>query len=158
MGGEFAQGREWSHERELDWGLLGVDRHAGVSAWVRDLNRVMAAWPALHSRDCDPGGFEWVDCTDVVNGVVSFLRHGGPSDTPVLVVLNLTPVLRAGYRIGVPRPGRWREILNGDAREYGGDGAGNYGGVEAQPVAAHGRPHSLDLTLPGLSALYLAPG
>jgi 1,4-alpha-glucan branching enzyme len=98
-----------------------------------------------------------VDCTDVLNGVVALLRHGGPSDPPVLVVLNLTPVLRDRYRIGVPLAGRWRELLNGDAREYGGDGAGNLGGVEAQAVGAHGRSWSVELTLPGLTALYLVP-
>jgi 1,4-alpha-glucan branching enzyme len=157
MGCEFAQGREWSHDRALDWGLLEIDRHAGVQAWVRDLNRTMREWPALHVRDCDPSGFEWVDCTDVVNGVVALLRHGGASDLPVLVVLNLTPVPRIGYRIGVPRAGRWRELLNGDAREYGGQGAGNFGGVDAEPIGAHGRPYSLDLTLPGLAALFFVP-
>jgi 1,4-alpha-glucan branching enzyme len=157
MGCEFAQGREWSHDRALDWPLLDADRHAGVRSWVRDLNRAMREWRALYVRDCEPGGFEWVDCTDVLNGVVALLRHGGPSDPPVLVVLNLTPVLRDRYRIGVPLAGRWRELLNGDAREYGGDGAGNLGGVEAQAVGAHGRSWSVELTLPGLAALYLVP-
>jgi 1,4-alpha-glucan branching enzyme len=155
MGGEIAQGLEWSHERSVDWHLLGVDRHAGVQAWVRDLNRALAAEPALHLRDFEAGGFEWVDCSDWEGGVLAFLRHGGPSDPPVLVALNYTAVARPGYRLGVPRPGFWTEILNGDAREYGGDGWGNLGGVEAEAVPAHGRPWSLPLTLPPLAGVFL---
>jgi 1,4-alpha-glucan branching enzyme len=155
MGGEIAQGLEWSHERSIDWHLLGVDRHAGVQAWVRDLNRALAAEPALHARDFDPGGFEWVDCSDWEAGVLAFLRHGAGTDPSVLVVLNYTAVPRPGYRVGVPRPGFWREILNSDAREYGGDGWGNLGGVEAEAAPVHGRSWSLPLTLPPLGAVFL---
>jgi 1,4-alpha-glucan branching enzyme len=157
MGGEIGQGREWSHERSLDWHLLGEDRHAGVQAWVRDLNRLQRLEPALHERDCDPGGFEWVDCNDAENGVLAFLRRGAAEDAPILAVLNFTPVLRTAYRVGAPVPGLWRELLNSDASFYGGDGWGNLGGREAEPTPWHGRPWSLSLTLPPLGALFLKP-
>jgi 1,4-alpha-glucan branching enzyme len=157
MGSELAQGREWSHDRSLDWHLLEVDRHAGVQAWVRDLNRVHRAEPALHVRDCAAGGFEWVDCGDAENCVLSLLRLGAEGDPPVLVVLNFTTVARPGYRVGVPRPGRWSELLNSDARAYDGGGLGNLGGVVAEEVPVHGRPWSLPLTLPPLGALFLRP-
>ena len=157
MGGEFAQGREWSHERSLDWHLLGEGRHSGVQDWVRDLNRLLGAEPALSRRDCAAGGFEWVDCNDTENSVVALLRFGEAGDRPILVVLNFTPVPRAGYRLGVPFAGYWRELLNSDALAYGGDGWGNLGGVDAAPFPYHGRPASISLTLPPLGALFLAP-
>jgi len=155
MGDEFGQGLEWSHERSLDWHLLDVDRHAGVLAWVRDLNRMLRAEPALYARDFDPRGFEWIDCSDTENGVLSLLRLGGEQDAPVVAVLNFTSVPRPSYRVGAPRPGFWSEILNSDAREYGGDGWGNLGGVEAAATSVHGRPWSLSLTLPPLGVLFL---
>jgi 1,4-alpha-glucan branching enzyme len=155
MGGEIAQGQEWSHERSLDWHLLADERHEGVRAWVRDLNRLLREEPALHRRDFDPAGFEWVDCTDAESSVLTLLRHGGPGDADVLVVLNFTPVPRVNYRVGVPRGGFWQEALNGDAVHYGGAGWGNLGGVEAAPVTAHGRPWSVVLTLPPMAALFL---
>ena len=111
----------------------------------------------MHVKDCAPDGFEWVDCSDAENSVVSLLRRGGEGDRPVLAVFNFTPVLRTGYRIGVPSGGLWRERLNGDASAYGGSGAGNLGGVEAEAVPVHARPFSLSLTLPPLSALFLVP-
>ncbi len=154
MGGEIAQGLEWSHERSLDWHLLGVPQHAGVRAWVRDLNRLLRENPALHVRDFEPAGFEWVDCADADASVLSFLRRGGPGDPEILVVLNFTPIPRQSYRVGVPRGGFWREILNSDAVGYGGNGWGNLGGQEASPVGAHGRSHSLALTIPPLSASF----
>ncbi|WP_242392610.1 1,4-alpha-glucan branching protein GlgB [Anaeromyxobacter oryzisoli] len=157
MGGEFAQGREWNHEQSLDWHLLGEERHAGVAAFVRDLNRLYRAEPALHVRDCAPGGFEWIDCGDADHGVVSVLRLGGEQDPAVAAIFNFTPVVREGYRIGVPSGGRWRELLNGDAREYGGSGVGNLGGVDADPLPWHGRPASLRLTVPPLAGLFLRP-
>jgi len=158
MGDEFGQGREWSHERSLDWHLLGVDGHAGVQAWVRDLNRLLRSERALHERDCDPRGFEWVDCTDAENSVLALLRHGADDDAPILVVLNFTPVPRTDYRVGAPAPGFWRELLNSDARVYCGEGSGNLGGREAEPTPWHGRPWSLALTLPALGAVFLKPG
>jgi 1,4-alpha-glucan branching enzyme len=158
MGAELAQTREWNHEQSLDWHLLGDERHAGVAALVRDLNRLYRDAGALHAGDCQPGGFEWIDCGDAENGVVSLLRRGREADPPVVAVFNFTPVLRGGYRVGLPAGGRWRELLNSDARAYGGGGAGNLGGVEAEPVPWHGRPASAVLTVPPLAAVFLAPG
>jgi 1,4-alpha-glucan branching enzyme len=158
MGAELAQTREWNHEQSLDWHLLGDERHAGVAALVRDLNRLYRDAGALHAGDCQPGGFEWIDCGDAENGVVSLLRRGREADPPVVAVFNFTPVLRGGYRVGLPAGGRWRELLNSDARAYGGGGAGNLGGVEAEPVPWHGRPASAALTIPPLAAVFLAPG
>ena len=157
MGGEFGQGLEWSHERSLDWHLLDVDLHAGTQTFVEDLNRLYRADPALHALDCSPAGFQWVDCCDGENSVLSFLRLGGAARAPMLVVLNFTPVGRTNYRVGVPRGGYWREALNSDAPRYAGRGWGNFGGVEAEPVAAHGRPCSLTITLPPLGALFFTP-
>jgi 1,4-alpha-glucan branching enzyme len=155
MGGELAQGLEWSHERSLDWHLLGIEQHAGVQRWVRDLNRLMREEPALHAKDFDPAGFEWIDANDAEASVISFLRRAGPDDPEVLVLLNFTPVAQQAYRVGVPRGGFWDEVLNSDATSYGGAGWGNLGRVEAAPVAKHGRPWSLALTLPPLGALFL---
>jgi len=155
MGGELAQGLEWSHERSLDWHLLERAPHRGVQAWVRDLNRLLRDSPALHERDFDPAGFEWIDCTDADASVLSFLRKGTRPEDDLLVVLNFTPIPRENYRVGVPRSGTWTEVLNGDAPIYGGSGRGNLGGAEAMPVAAHGRYNSLVLSLPPLAALFL---
>jgi len=154
MGGELADEREWTHEGGLDWELARRPAHAGVQRWVADLNRFYRAHPALYRLDFDPVGFEWIDRRDADASVLAFLRRGSPTDPPVLVVCNFTPVLRANYGLGVPHGGRWREALNSNAGLYGGDGAGNFGGVDAAPAAAHGRFHSLTLTLPPLSTLY----
>ncbi len=158
MGAELAQEAEWNHERSLDWHLLADPRHAGVQAWVRDLNRALREHPALHVRDCEPGGFEWIDCGDTENGVLSVLRQGWEGHPPVVIVLNFTPVPRTGYGVGLPRAGPWRELLNGDAVVYGGEGWGNLGRVEASGGPLHGRPASARLTLPPLAALFLTPG
>ena len=155
MGGELAPWNEWSEEGSLEWGLLQHVEHEGVRRWIGDLNRLYRDEPALHEADCVPEGFEWVDCHDADNGVVSFLRKPKGGGAQMLVVLNFTPVLRIGYRIGVPFSGRWRECLNSDARHYGGSGAGNLGGVVADALPIHGRSHSLLLTLPPLSVLFL---
>jgi 1,4-alpha-glucan branching enzyme len=154
MGGEFGQGLEWSHDRSLDWHLLEVEQHRGVQTWVEDLNRLYRAEAALHDLDCSPAGFEWVDCCDGENSVLSFLRRGAGGGW-VLVVLNYTPIPRPNYRVGVPVAGYWREALNSDAPRYGGRGWGNFGGVEAAPAGLHGRPCSVTLTLPPLGALFL---
>ena len=155
MGCEIAQEREWNHDASLDWHLLASPAHRGVQALVRDLNRVYRETPALHARDCEPSGFEWVDGGDARNSVLSFLRLGNDGDAPVLVVCNFTPVVRARYRVGVPRPGTWRELLNTDAEGYGGSGVVLRGDVTADEVTAHGRPHSVNLTLPPLATLVL---
>jgi len=157
MGGEFAQGREWNHEVSLDWHLLGIDRHQGVQRWVRDLNHLHREERALHVKDCAPDAFEWIDCGDAENSVVSLLRRGGEGDRPVVAVFNFTPVLRTNYRIGLPAGGLWLERLNSDATVYGGTGAGNLGGVRADSAPLHARPFSVSLTLPPLSALFLVP-
>ncbi|HEV7499342.1 MAG TPA: 1,4-alpha-glucan branching enzyme, partial [Vicinamibacteria bacterium] len=154
MGGEFGQGLEWGHDRSLDWHLLDVGLHAGARTWVEDLNRLYRSDPALHVLDCSPSGFQWVDCCDGENSVLSFLRLGGGAAPPMLVVLNFTPIPRVGYRVGVPSPGYWREALNSDAPRYAGRGWGNFGGVESVPESMHGRPHSITITLPPLGALF----
>jgi 1,4-alpha-glucan branching enzyme len=158
MGGEFGQTREWSHDRSLDWHLLDAGPfHLGLQRLVRDLNGVYRRERALHEVDFEPAGFEWVDCNDWQSSVVAFLRRGRDPGDVVLVVSNFTPVVRSDYRVGVPRPGRWRELVNTDADAYGGSGQGNAGGVWAEPKAWHGRPHSLLLTLPPLSTVILKP-
>jgi 1,4-alpha-glucan branching enzyme len=160
MGGEIAQWREWHHEESLDWHLLQYAPHEGVRKLVADLNRMYRSEPALSEHDCDPHGFEWVDCADWQGSILSFLRKGRGGDA-VLVVCNFTPVPRIGYRLGVPFGGTWRELLNSDAESYGGGGMGNFGGVAAEDIPTHGRPFSLNLTLPPLGAVFLkgeAPG
>ncbi len=163
MGAELAQETEWDHDGSLPWWLLERPDHAGVQAWVRHLNRLHRSEPALHQVDFEPSGFQWVDASDSASSVLSFLRHprSGPEDAPegreVLVVCNFTPVRRDGYGIGVPRAGRWSELGNSDAVEYGGSGADNAGSVEATGAGRHGFAWSVELTLPPLSVLFLAP-
>ncbi len=155
MGGEIGQWSEWNHDRSLDWHLLQYDRHAQVKRWVEDLNRVYRSEAALHELDCEPGGFEWIDCSDSEQSVVSFIRRGKTTRDVVLAVANFTPVPRLDYRVGVPRGGFWRELLNSDAREYGGSGLGNAGGVYSVPETWHDRPARIDLVLPPLAMLIM---
>jgi len=155
MGGEFAQRREWNHDASLDWHLLDELSHRGVQNLVRDLNRSYADWPALHRLDCEPAGFEWIVADDAEQSVFAFLRRGREDDPPVLVVSNFTPVPRHDYRIGVPRSGHWRELMNTDAAVYGGSNLGNAGGVDTESRACHGQDQSVSLTLPPLSTLFL---
>jgi len=124
---------------------------------VRDLNRLYRATPALHERDFEPEGFEWIDGNDRQQSVLSFIRRARDGADFVIVVCNFTPVPRHGYRIGVPAPGPYRELLNSDAGVYGGSGLGNRGRVVAENVPCHGRPHSLGLELPPLGAVVLQP-
>jgi 1,4-alpha-glucan branching enzyme len=154
MGSEFAQEREWNHDRELDWPSLDDPPHAGVQRVVRDLNRLYASEPALHQRDCENSGFMWTVGDDRANSVYAFVRfaQNGPS---ILVVCNMTPVPRYGYRIGVPHAGAWREVFNSDSDYYWGSNVGNAGRVEAAAIAAHGQPQSVELTLPPLSTIFL---
>jgi 1,4-alpha-glucan branching enzyme len=156
MGCEFGQYREWSHDRSLDCNLLERPLHRGLMNWVEQLNRVYRSESPLHRFDNDPKGFEWVDCNDAPASVVSLLRKGQDDENPILIVCNFTPVPRLGYLVGVPMGGYWKELLNSDAKEYGGSGSGNMGGTEALPEKTHGRPYSLRLTLPPLAALFLA--
>jgi 1,4-alpha-glucan branching enzyme len=155
MGGEFAQPGEWNHDRSLDWHLLDEPMHRGVQRLVRDLNRLYRAIAALHRRDCSPDGFRWVIGDDAANSVFAFLRLGTGDDPPALVVCNLTPVPRQGYRVGVPRAGRWTERFNTDAEPYGGSGLGNLGGAVTDAVPSHGHAASLSLTLPPLATIIL---
>jgi 1,4-alpha-glucan branching enzyme len=157
MGGEIGPWGEWDHERAVEWSLLDHAPHRGVQRWVADLNRLYRTEPALHARDCGDLGFQWVEPNDGASSVVAFLRWGRGEREVVLAAGNFTPVVRTGYRVGVPYPGRWAEVLNGDATEYGGSGVGNLGAVEAEPVPSHGFPQSLSLTLPPLAMLFLKP-
>ncbi|MCC6629908.1 MAG: 1,4-alpha-glucan branching protein GlgB [Chloroflexi bacterium] len=153
MGGEIGQWREWNHDQSLDWHLLQHAPHAGLQRWVADLNRLYRAEPALHALDFDPAGFEWIDVNDTQQSTIALLRRDR-SGQAVLAVLNFTPVPRASHRVGVPAGGRWREVLNSDAAEYGGSGLGNLGGVEAVPVPWHGRPYSLTIVAPPLAVVF----
>ena len=154
MGGELAQVHEWNHDGEVDWGLLGNPGHAGIQRLVGDLNRLHRDEPALHQQDADGAGFAWIVGNDADNGVYAYERHA-EGEAPLVVVVNMTPVPRERYRIGVPRGGFWRELLNTDAALYGGGNLGNAGGRAAEDIGAHGRAHSLELVLPPLAALIL---
>jgi 1,4-alpha-glucan branching enzyme len=154
MGDEFGQVREWAHDTSLDWHILQYPLHRGTQMWVEQLNRLYREQPALHELDNDPAGFEWIDCSDNAWSTISLMRKGSSATQQVIVVCNFTPVPRLGYRIGAPQGGWWKELLNSDAREYGGSGMGNFGQVYAEPIKAHGRPYSLNLTLPPLSVLF----
>lgn len=153
MGGDFGQWNEWNHDQSLDWHLLEWGTHQGIQKLVRDLNHLYRNEPALHELDCNPAGFEWIDCQDIEQSVLSFLRVDKKRQEHLLVVCNFTPVVRHNYMVGVPEDGFWTEVLNSDSTEYGGSGVGNYGGVESNPVPMHGRRCMLTLTLPPLSIL-----
>jgi 1,4-alpha-glucan branching enzyme len=155
MGQEFAQGREWNFDTGLDWPLLSIDWHRGVQSLVRDCNRGYRAERALHARDCEGEGFRWLVVDDADNSIFAWLRLA-PDSRSVAVIVNFTPVPRAAYRIGLPEPGRWREILNSDAAAYGGSNSGNAGGVHANPGEWGGLPCHADLILPPLGTLWLA--
>jgi 1,4-alpha-glucan branching enzyme len=155
MGGELGQRGEWSHDGCLDWDALRRPEHGGVYGWVRDLNLCYRREPALHEVDFQQPGFEWVDCHDAEDSVISFLRRGSTTRDVILVVANFTPIPRLNYRVGVPLAGFWQEMLNSDAPIYGGSGVGNFGGMNATPVAAHGKYHSLTLNVPPLGVVFL---
>jgi 1,4-alpha-glucan branching enzyme len=160
MGAELGQEGEWNHERELDWWMLDHwEQHRQLRAMVAGLNRVYRAQPALWEEDFQPEGFDWVDADDSDQSVLSFLRRrqGGGVDGSVLCVANLTPIPRYGYRVGFPAPGRWVELLNTDASEWGGSGVGNFGAVQTEDVAWHGRPWSSRVSLPPLGVLWFTP-
>ena len=157
MGGEFGQWREWGHDESLEWHLLQYAPHSGLQKWVSDLNHVYRSQPALHELDFDQAGFEWIDCNDVEHSVVSLIRKGRSRNDIIAVVCNFTPVTHSNYRIGVPQPGFWTELLNSDAKEYGGSNQGNLGGVKAVLIPFHGHPYSLTITLPPLAAVFLKP-
>jgi 1,4-alpha-glucan branching enzyme len=156
MGCEFAQFAEWNHDTELDWGALAGDDHRGVQRLVADLNRVYRDTPALYECDCEPRGFEWIDFSDRDQSVIAFVRRGRDDDALVVAICNFTPVPRTGYRIGVPRAGRYREIVNTDSAWYGGANLGNGGGLDAVAAPCHGRDFSLVMTLPPLACVMFA--
>ena len=155
MGCEFGQRREWNHDGELEWWVTELPDHGGLQRYVGQLNRVYRETPALYEQDFSPAGFEWIAADDVDASVYAFLRKPRDGGAPMLVVSNLTPVPRSNYLLGVPHAGIWRERINSDAREFGGSGWGNMGGVESSPVPAHGRAQSVCLSLPPLSTLML---
>jgi 1,4-alpha-glucan branching enzyme len=154
MGGEFGQWNEWYHETSLDWNLLEYPSHSGLQRWVTDLNQLYKNEPALHELDFDQGGFEWIDCNDSQQSTLSLLRKGRSTEDTIVIACNFTPVPRHNYRVGVPEGGLWREILNSDAKDYDGSGRGNFGAVEAETTSFHGRPCSVNITLPPLAIVY----
>ena len=155
MGSEFGQWREWNHEESLDWHLHRYPMHGGLKHFVSDLNQLYKSEPALYQLDFDHAGFEWIDHNDRDQSVISFIRKAKSNADVVLAAFNFTPVPRVEYRIGLPRKGFWKEILNSDAEDYAGSGYGNLGGGEAVPIPIHGRPYSINLTLPPLGAVFL---
>jgi 1,4-alpha-glucan branching enzyme len=154
MGGEIGQWREWNHDDSLDWHLLDSPFHAGLQRWVEDLNRLYRTEPALHELDFNSEGFRWIDCNDHIQSTLSLIRRGRKEDEVIIGVFNFTPVPRHNYRVGAPAGGFWKELLNSDARDYGGGGQGSMGGVEASPVPCHGLPYSLNLVLPPLGGVF----
>jgi 1,4-alpha-glucan branching enzyme len=154
MGGEIGQWREWNHDGSVDWDFARHGNHQGVQNWVRDLNRLYNTEPALHELDFEAAGFDWIDCNDPDQSTLSFLRFSADGAEAVAAVFNFTPVPRRGFRVGVPFSGRWVEVANSDAVDFGGSGLGNLGAVEAAETPAHGRSHSLDITLPPLAAVF----
>jgi 1,4-alpha-glucan branching enzyme len=155
MGGEFGQEREWNHDQSLDWHLLADPSHRGIQSLVRDLNALYRSIPALHELDCEPSGFEWVDGGNTQQSLLSYIRKGKSGSGRALVVCNFTPQVHHGCRFGVPAAGRWVERLNSDSEAYGGSNVGNLGGVEAEKQSAHGRPYSLEITVPPLATIVL---
>jgi 1,4-alpha-glucan branching enzyme len=157
MGQEFAQEQEWQAEQSLDWHLLEDPGHDGVRRLVGDLNRAYRAEPALWEVDFEPEGFWWLEPNDAENNVVAFARTSKGAERFAVCVANLSPVPRENYRMGLPRPGHWREAVNTDSDYYGGSGVGNFGGVDAEPVPWHGQPQSAELRLPPLGVVWMVP-
>jgi 1,4-alpha-glucan branching enzyme len=158
MGGELATPHEWNHESTLDWGLHDAPGHAGVRRLLADLNALYGREPALHRGDSDVGGMRWIEGTDRERSVYAWMRvDPSGASRPVVVVVNATPVPQGNYRVGVPSPGRWEELVNTDADVYGGSGVGNGGHVDTVPVDSHGFHQSVVLTVPPLGAVFLAP-
>ncbi|SIS75181.1 1,4-alpha-glucan branching protein GlgB [Phaeovulum vinaykumarii] len=155
MGQEFGQRAEWDYDAQLDWDALARPDHAGLRRLVRDLNRLYRETPALHCRDADPGGFQWILADAAEESLFAWARHGAQTDAPVAVLCNFTPLPREGRLIGLPRAGLWHEVLNTDAEIYGGTGRGNMGRVEAAPHPHDGQPASARVTLPPLSVVML---
>ena len=157
MGCEFGQWHEWQFEQELDWALLGHTYHDGLKRFVHDLNEIYRSHGSMHELDVEGAGFAWIQCDDSQNSVYAFLRYAKDRNDLMTVVCNFTPVPRDSYRIGVPKPGYYAELINSDAGIYGGSNIGNMGGVYSEPIPAHGHPQSIELRLPPLSVLIMKP-
>ena len=150
MGGEFGQWREWNYDASLEWHLLQYAEHQGLRRWVQDLNHTYQHEASLHEVDFDHSGFQWIDCCDNENSVMSFIRRAKNPDDYTVVVVNFTPVPRLDYRIGVPDGGWYRELLNSDSARYSGSNMGNGGGVGAEYRPMHGFEYSMSITVPPL--------
>ncbi len=157
MGGEFGQRAEWNHDTSLEWHLLDFESHRGLQRLVANLNKLYAAEPALHEVDFDWHGFEWLDCHDADSSVLSFVRRAKNPKDFLVVAANFTPVVRENYRVGVPEPGFYHEVLNTDAAIYAGSNVANSAGIEAEPVPWLGHPYSLSLRLPPLGTVFFKP-
>jgi 1,4-alpha-glucan branching enzyme len=153
MGCEFGQEREWSHDHSLDWHLLDQEKHQGIQALIRDLNKLYRELPALHEMDCDPSGFEWIITDDAGGNVFAWIRKGNDARARCLVVVNFSPNVYYNYRVRVPFAGKWREVLNSDSAYYGGSNVGNVGEVRT----LEGLVPELNLTIPPLAAIFLVP-
>ncbi|UCB42777.1 MAG: 1,4-alpha-glucan branching protein GlgB [Dehalococcoidales bacterium] len=154
MGAELGQWQEWDHDRSPDWHFLEYERHSDINKWVKALNQLYRSEPTLHELDCEPAGFEWIDTSDALQSVISFIRKGKSTDDIVLIVCNFTPTIHSKYTVGVPRGGFWREILNSDVAEYGGSSQDNPARLRAYKKSIHGRPYSLEITLPPLAIVF----
>jgi 1,4-alpha-glucan branching enzyme len=157
MGAELGQWSEWNHDASLEWHLLQQPEHAGLQRALKDLNWLYRSHTALYERDCEPEGFSWIDCNDTDASIISYIRRGADPDDFVVVICNFTPVVRQGYRVGVPQSGQYIEAFNSDSAYYGGSNVGNGGALYTTGSGLHGQPDSLSLTLPPLSAVVLVP-
>jgi 1,4-alpha-glucan branching enzyme len=153
MGAEIGQWNEWDHERSVEWDLLQFDSHRQLQRYVADWNRLYREAPSLWEVDSEWRGFEWIDFHDAQHSIIAFLRRAADPEDFLLFACNFTPVVREGYRVGVPGPGWYREVLNSDAEVYGGSNVGNAGGMEAEERPCHGRSHSILVTLPPLAVV-----
>jgi 1,4-alpha-glucan branching enzyme len=153
MGGEFAQGREWNYESELDWNLLNIDWHHGVQTLIRDLNNLYTSKPALHELDCDHKGFEWIDHENAGQSIYSYVRKGREGSKPIVVVVNFTPQAHENFRLGVPSEGHYTEIFNSDAAIYGGSNVGNIHGAHSEKVGSNYREQSICIKVPPLATV-----
>jgi 1,4-alpha-glucan branching enzyme len=156
MGAEIGPWREWDHESSLDWHFLGYDRHARLQSWLTTLNEFYRAEAALYELDFDPAGFEWIDASDTLQSILIYARRGADTGDIIVTVCNFTPTVHTGYRIGVPRGGTWKEVLNSDAERYGGSGKGNPKNLRAEKIPWHGRSYSIEITIPPLAIVCFA--
>jgi 1,4-alpha-glucan branching enzyme len=157
MGSDFGQWTEWDSENNLQWDLLQWETHKGLQACVADLNRLCRENPALYEQDFKPEGFEWIDCNDYDSSTLTYLRRGKDPEDFLVICCNFTPIVRDGYRLGVPKTGWYKEIFNSDSTYYAGSNVGNGPGVKAQNAPSHGRKYSIEVTLPPLAVTVFKP-